>query len=116
MEKICTGNPAFEFASLFATYVAFSEDDRDNIRKFAGLRLEDGYRIYWETVRTYLGNPDDATFERAERRIEVLGYMRYLTILALEMKDVHTPLKALQMKHAVEHLEAVSQQVEDVRI
>ena len=31
MEKICTGNPAFEFASLFATYVAFGEERSFNV-------------------------------------------------------------------------------------
>lgn len=116
MDHICTGNPAFEFASLFATYVAFSEDDPDDMRVFMGLDCETAERIYQDTLGSYLGEIDPATFETIERKIEVLGYMRFLTILAIENRDSKSPLKDLQIRHAAEHLRELAFQVDELTI
>lgn len=116
MDHICTGNPAFEFASLFATYVAFSEDDPDDMRVFMGLDCETAERIYRDTLRYYLGEVEAAMFETIERKIEVLGYMRFLTILAIENRDSKSPLKDLQIRHAAEHLRELAFQVDELTI
>lgn len=116
MDHICTGNPAFEFASLFATYVAFSEDDPDDMRVFMGLDCETAEKIYRDTLRNYLGEVEAAMFETIERKIEVLGYMRFLTILAIENRDSKSPLKDLQIRHAAEHLRELAFQVDELTI
>lgn len=116
MDKICTGNPAFEFASLFATYVAFNEDDPDNSMKFVGIRREDAFRIYHDSLLAYLNSPDEETFERMEKKVRLLGYMRFMAILTLELKDADSPLKELQIRHAAENLKNLSSQVDSLMI
>ena len=116
MNLICTGSPVFEFASLFATYVAFNEDDPDDTLKFLGIGKEDAYRLFLGTLVSYLGDPHREALERARLKIRTLGYLRFLTILTLELKDIHSPLKDLQILHASGHLEELSQQVKELTI
>ena len=114
MDKLSTGNPAFEFGPLYATYVAFNEDNPDNARQFLGIDRETAEKTFYGTLRAYLGGMDEAAYAAAEQKARVLGYLRFLTILAVEMADVHTPLKELQVRHAAEHLKALAFQVEDL--
>ena len=116
MDKFCVGNPAFEFASLFATYVAFNEDDPDNTLRFVGIDRENAFRIYHETLLMYLDKPDGTVSEDVERKVRILGCLRFLTILAIEMKDVHSPLKDMQIRHTAEKLKSLSLQVDSLTI
>lgn len=114
LDHICTGNPVFEFASLYATYVAFNEDDPTDTLVFMGLDKDTAERIYRETLLDYLGDVAPAALEAIERKIRTLAYLRFLEILVIELADLHTPLKDLQIRHAAEHLKALAFQVEDL--
>ncbi len=102
METLSTGNPVFEFAGLFMTYVAFNEDDRDNSMQFLGISDETSEWIYQETLRRYLGLSGDALRE-AEERIQTLAYVRYLYVLCV-MKIGEPALHEIRVLHATEHL------------
>ena len=54
LDTLCTGNPVFEFAALFATYIAFNEVDPLNTTEFLGIDKDTGARIFHETLREYL--------------------------------------------------------------
>lgn len=116
MDTICTGNPVFEFAALFVTYVAFNEDEPDNSLKFAGIPRDAAYRIYRDTLKACLGHPGEEALAAAERKVQLLGCLRFLTILTVEMKDLQSPLKDLRIQHTAEHLKTLVTQVEDLTI
>ena len=102
MDHLSTGNPVFEFASLFAAYVAFNEDDPDDSLRFHGLSLETAARIYHETFSAYL---EGMAVEKAEEKAQIMGYLRFLKILIIEQKERKDDLKALQIRHSAEHLD-----------
>ena len=114
MDKISAGNPVFEFASLYACYVAFNEHDPDNAMKFFGIDTATTTRIYRDTLRAYLGGADEDALRLADRKVQVAGYLRFLTILMLEMADDHSPLKETRVRCAAERLRTLAFQVEDL--
>ena len=116
MDKLCTGNPIFEFASLCATYVLFNEDSPDDSMKFFGISAENSRRIYAETLRACLGNPDEEAFATAGAKVRTLSLLRFLKILLLEHSGVDTPLKKLQVRHASEELMELVFQVDSLAL
>ena len=104
MDHLAFGDPVFDFAGLFAAYVAFNEDDPEDTLRFLGLDGATCERIFTGTLEAYLGSPEGDTFREALTKIRVAGYLRFLKILLVEQADVHTPLHDLQVRHAAEHL------------
>ena len=111
MDHLALGDPVFEFAGLFAAYIAFNEDDPDDIFRFMGIDMQTGERIFHETLRAYLGDADESTLREALLKVRTVGYLRFLKILLVEQADVHTALHDLQIRHAAEHLAELVPQV-----
>ncbi|MBQ6374876.1 MAG: phosphotransferase [Clostridia bacterium] len=116
LDHICTGDPVFEFASLYAAYVAFNEDDPDNAMQFFGIDREIIERIYRDALKAYLGPMDEQARRQAEQRASLVGYLRFLAILVIELKDVHTELRKTQIRRATERLTELAFAVDDLRL
>ena len=116
MDKICVGNPVFEFASLYVDYVAFNEDDPEDSLIFMGIDKETAFKIYRNTLRAYMGDLDDEVWEKIEKKIHAVACFRFLEILLIEQKDVQSPLKDVQIRHTIEHLEELAYHVQELTI
>lgn len=104
MDHLALGDPVFEFAGLFAPYIAFNEDDPEDSLRFLGVDGKTCERIFTETLDAYLGDADEAARRDALLKIRVAGYLRFLKILLVELAGKGTPLYDLQIRHAAEHL------------
>ena len=78
MDTLCQGYPVFEFASIYLAYVGFSEIDPENIRRFLGIPLETGKKIWERTLALYFGTEDPAILGAAADKARVVGYTRLL--------------------------------------
>ncbi len=116
MDKICVGNPVFEFASLYVDYIAFNEDDPEDSLMFMGIDKDTADKIYWDTFRTYMGDLDDSTQKDIEKKILAVACLRFLEILLIEQKDMQSDIKELQIRHTIEHLEKLVDQVQELTI
>ena len=116
MDKICTGNPVFEFASLYTTYVLFSEDNPMDNQQFLGISRETADRIYYETLQCYLDHPEEPELTETQRRIQLTAYLRFMTILMIEMKDVQSELRTIRIRHTIEHLKEMTFEVDELEI
>ncbi len=116
MDKICVGNPVFEFASLYVDYVVFNEDDPEDSLMFMGIDKETAFKIYRNTLRAYLGDLDVAVWEKTEKKIQAVACLRFLEILLIEQKDMQSVLKDAQIRHTAEHLEELANQVQELTI
>ena len=105
MDHMCAGNPVFEFASLYATYIAFNEVDPSDTLRFLGLDQKTCTRLFDDTLREYLCDPDEETLRRAETKIRIAGYLRLLTILIIERKEEESKKKDVCIRHAAKRLE-----------
>ncbi len=83
METMCAGSPVFEFAGLFVTYCAFSEDEPENTQAFLGLSREESAWVYRQVLSQYLGENADKVLPQMEEKIRVLGYVRFLYLIAV---------------------------------
>ena len=71
MDTLSVGYPIFEWAALYAPYVAFNEDDPGNSMNFFGMSDEDVAKIYNELLVRYFGKDDQAIKDK----IKIVGYV-----------------------------------------
>ena len=71
MDTLSVGYPIFEWAALYAPYVAFNEDDPGNSMNFFGMSDEEVAKIYNELLVRYFGKDDQAIKDK----IKIVGYV-----------------------------------------
>ena len=111
MEKLCQGDPVYEFAGLFATYIAFNEDDPLESMKFYGISREKAEKIVYDTLRYYLETDNQDDLAREADKVRVAGYLRFLHILIDEFKDREDKLKTIRISHSAQKLDTLVQNV-----
>ena len=85
MDTLGMGDPVFEFAALYVTYVIFYEVDPKNQTRFLGMDKDTAAAIFNQTLKTYLKDTPEL-LERALMKIQLAGYLRYLIIAAVELR------------------------------
>ena len=116
MDHLGEGDPVFELGSLYATYIAFNEDEEDNSEKFLGLNKETCSRIFWETLNLYLPEMNDRKRQETICKIRIAGYLRFLKILLIEMAGVQNDLKDIRIRHTAEKLDDLVSRVRKLNI
>lgn len=116
MDHLGEGDPVFELGSLYATYIAFNEDEEDNSEKFLGLNKETCSRIFWETLNLYLPEMNDRERQETICKIRIAGYLRFLKILLIEMAGVQNDLKDIRIRHTAEKLDDLVSRVRKLNI
>ncbi len=104
MDHLTFGNAVFDFAGMFAPYIAFNEDDPEDSLRFLGIDDQTCRRIFWGTLEYYLQDMDEEARNAAMLKIQAAGWLRFLKILIVENADDHSEMKELQIRHAAEHL------------
>ncbi len=115
MDTLSTGNPVFDLAGLFLTYIAFSEDEPDNIEKFLGITQEVGNKVYELLLNQYFKGIDEKTLSQAKSKIELLSYVRFMQVLIV-LKVGNPELMDIRIKHSIEHMRKLLETVEDLCI
>lgn len=116
MDHLSFGDPVFEFASLYASYIVYNEVSPLNSDLFFGLDRNVSMQIFHGTLREYLKrfkaqcSPEESCglsekeYEEAELKAKILGYLRFLAILTIEKKEEQSDLKERGIRHAVDRL------------
>ncbi len=105
METLCTGDPVFEFAGLYVTYVAFNEDDPGNSIRFHGLDEKTTETIFRSSLCRYLDISEGEQTREYENRILIPGLLRYLYILTVEFPATGKEVPQQKVTRAVERLD-----------
>ena len=116
MDTLCTGNPVFEFGGLFMSYIAFNEDDPDNSMQFHGFSTETAARIYFEILKAYFGDTEPERMRTIQDAIGLIGYVRFLSVLILEMKDDTSARKMMRIRRVAGLLDRLAQRVHTLTI
>ena len=104
MDTLCVGDPVFEFAGLYMTYMAFEQDDPGNTILFHGIDAETARSIFYCSLNNYLGDPGENALRTAGDRILVPGLLIYLytlIFLGLDKENIRIPRAAERLKAAV---------------
>lgn len=78
MDTLSTGNPIFELASLYATYIVFEECSKGNNLEFLKLDASITSRLFYDTIKHYFGEINEQSFSENIKKIQVCGYFHML--------------------------------------
>lgn len=78
METISSGNIIFEFATMYASYMGFSEFDPENAMSFLGYDHKTSARIFRRSLELYFETDDRGRLEYIEDKVRLVGYVRML--------------------------------------
>ena len=78
MDTLCHGYPIFELASMYNAYVGFSDTNHHQVEEFIGLSYDTAVHFWKESLRLYLGEPDEERFKEVEEKAQLIGYTRIL--------------------------------------
>lgn len=90
MEKLCTGDPVFEFAPIYFAYRTFADLYTGNAEKFFGISTDDAVALCDEMIRLYY--EDDEQYAKEYSKIRLIAYcrlLRYADKTPLEESEKH---------------------------
>ncbi len=78
MDTLAVGHPIFELASMFNSFVGYSEYDHSTIVRFQGFDFETGSAFWHKSVAAYLGTNCAAKIREVEDKARIIGYTRMI--------------------------------------
>ena len=78
MDTLAVGHPIFELASMYNSFVGFSELDPEIIKKFQGFDSETGRTFWRRSLAAYLGTSIESKLREVEDKARILGYTRLI--------------------------------------
>jgi uncharacterized protein (TIGR02172 family) len=78
MDTLAVGHPIFELASMFNSFVGYSEYDRSTIVRFQGFDFETGSAFWHKSLAAYLGTSCAAKIREVEDKARIIGYTRMI--------------------------------------
>ena len=115
MDTISTGQPIFDLQALYVSYIAFPEDDPDNLLSFFGIPNELGKRIWNTIIELYFDTTDEKRIAGINSKIKLLAMVRFLYILSLaDAKD--NELNEKRIKRSQDNIAELIGSVVDLNI
>lgn len=78
MDTLAVGHPVFELASMFNSFIGFSEYDHSVIEKFQGFDFNTGKAFWKKSLALYLGTDNEEKIKAVEDKARVIGYTRMI--------------------------------------
>lgn len=98
MDTLATGDPIFEFASVFLAFKGFNELDPLSSKKFLKLEKDVCAYIYDEMLKLYFDDMDAETIAKQDDKIRLLGYTRLLRRTIRRNPDQKETIEMLKSK------------------
>ena len=89
MDTLAVGHPIFELASMFNSFVGYSELDHEIIKKFQGFDFETGSTFWRRSLAAYLDTDSPTKLREVEDKARILGYTRMIR-RAIRRKGLET--------------------------
>ena len=74
MDTLSVGDPIFELAQMYNSYVGFSEHDPEEVRAFQGYSPAVAREFWAKSLRAYLGTDDAGRIRETEEKIRCVSY------------------------------------------
>ena len=74
MDTLSVGNPIFELAQMFSSYIGFSEYDPQVVKNFQGYSFEIATEFWNKSLRMYFDNYTEEQLADAEEKIRIVSY------------------------------------------
>ncbi len=78
MDTLAVGHPIFELASMFNSFIGYSELNHETILKFQGFDFETGSAFWHKSLAAYLGTNCETKIREVEDKARIIGYTRMI--------------------------------------
>ena len=78
MDTLAVGHPVFELASMFNSFIGYSEYDHETIKKFQGFDYETGTAFWHKALAAYLETNCETKIREVEDKARIIGYTRMI--------------------------------------
>lgn len=78
MDTLAVGHPIFELASMFNSFVGYSELNHEIIKQFQGFDFETGQTFWHKSLAAYLGTENPQKIREVEDKARIIGYTRMI--------------------------------------
>ena len=78
MDTLAVGHPIFELASMFNSFIGYSEYDHETIKKFQGFDFETGAAFWHKALAAYLETNCETKIREVEDKARIIGYTRMI--------------------------------------
>lgn len=78
MDTLAVGHPIFELASMFNSFIGYSEYNHETIMKFQGFDYETGTAFWKKSLAAYLGTTNERKLREVEDKARIVGYTRMI--------------------------------------
>lgn len=102
MDTLSRGHPIFEFAAMYACYVAFSCIDKDNSMKFFGISDDISKEIFDLTFNGYYADKTEQEKEDILEKISVIAYLKVMSLRAA-FADKNSPTTLKEIEFCLNH-------------
>ncbi len=98
MDTLAVGHPIFELASMYNSFIGFSELDHDIILKFQGFDWQLATTFWRKSLAAYLGTNCPTKLREVEDKARILGYTRLIR-RAIRRKGLETETGRAEIAH-----------------
>ena len=74
MDTLSVGHPIFEYAALYATYIAFEEDSPGNCKEFLGIEAEEASKLFYALIDKCFGKDNQEILNK----IKLVSYLHMI--------------------------------------
>ena len=78
MDTLAVGHPIFELASMFNSFIGFSELDHEQIKSFQGFDFDTAVEFWHKSLSKYLGTSNERKIKEVEDKARIIGYTRLI--------------------------------------
>ncbi|MBO4289809.1 MAG: anti-sigma factor antagonist [Lachnospiraceae bacterium] len=78
MDTLAVGHPIFELASMFNSFIGYSELHHEKILDFQGFDFRTGSEFWRKSLAAYLETECGAKIEEVENKARIIGYTRMI--------------------------------------
>ena len=78
MDTLAVGHPVFELASMFNSFIGYSEYDHEIIKEFQGFDHETAVAFWNKVLQAYLETTSEEVIKDIEDKARIIGYARMI--------------------------------------
>ena len=78
MDTLSVGHPIYELASMYNSFIGYSEYNHENVLGFQGFDFETAMRFWQKVLSAYLNTSDEKRIREIEDKARIIGYTRMI--------------------------------------
>ena len=78
MDTLAVGHPIFELASIYNSFIGYSEYDHETVKHFQGFDFETSKTFWNNALAAYLGTENPKKLQEVEDKARIIGYTRLI--------------------------------------